>query len=50
LDLGEISLVVALDYIDFRAPDLKWREGRDNLVARRERLSSRPSLRTTAPG
>lgn len=49
LDLGEIALVVALEYIDIRQPDLNWREGRPNLVARWGRLVERPSLRSSAP-
>ncbi len=49
LNLGEIALVCALEYIDFRAPYLNWREGRPNLVARHGALASRPSLRATAP-
>jgi glutathione S-transferase len=49
LNLGEISLVCALDYIDFRAGYLNWREGRPNLAARHAALASRPSLATTGP-
>jgi glutathione S-transferase len=49
LDLGEIALVVALDYVDFRQPDLDWRAGRPNLLARWRRLEARPSFRATAP-
>lgn len=49
LDLGEIALVVALDYIDVRQPDLNWREGRPNLEARWRKLESRPSLSATRP-
>jgi glutathione S-transferase len=48
-DLGEISLAIALEYIDFRAAHLDWRSGRPNLIARWKRLASRPSLRATAP-
>jgi glutathione S-transferase len=48
-DLGEIALAVALDYIDFRAPELDWRAGRPNLAARWERLRPRPSFEATKP-
>ena len=48
-DLAEIALVVALEYIDFRAPELAWREGRPNLVVRQERLADRPSFVATRP-
>lgn len=49
LDLGEIALVVAVEYMDFRAPELDWRNGRPNLETRWKRLASRPSFRATAP-
>jgi glutathione S-transferase len=49
LDLGEITVVIALDYIDFREPGLDWRNGRPNLLARWKRLDARPSFRATAP-
>lgn len=48
-DLGELSLICALDYIDFRTPELDWRAGRPNLAARWERLKDRPSLAATRP-
>jgi glutathione S-transferase len=48
-DLAEIALVVALDYIDFRLPQLAWREGRPNLVVRHQRLADRPSFVATRP-
>jgi glutathione S-transferase len=49
LDLGEIALAIALEYVDFRQPDLNWRERRPNLVARWRRLEARPSFRSTRP-
>ncbi len=49
LNLGEIAVVCALEYIDFRAPYLNWREGRPGLVARHAALASRPSFKATAP-
>lgn len=49
VNLGEIALVVALDYIDLRQPDLDWRSGRPNLVTRWEALADRPSLAQTRP-
>jgi glutathione S-transferase len=48
-DLGEISLAIAFEYIDFRQPELNWRDGRENLQTRWRRLASRPSFRATAP-
>ncbi len=49
LDLGEIAVAVALEYIDIRQPDLNWRDGRPNLQARWRRLEARPSFRSTRP-
>ena len=49
LDLGEIALAVALEYIDLRQPDLNWRDRRPNLQARWRRLEARPSFRSTRP-
>ena len=49
LDLGEIMLAVAMEYIDIRQPDLNWRDGRPNLLARWRRLEARPSFRSTRP-
>ena len=48
-DLGEIALICALDYVDMRAPQLAWRSGRPNLLARWERLRERPSFVATRP-
>jgi glutathione S-transferase len=48
-DMGEISLAIALEYVDFRGPDLNWRAGRPNLETRWRRLEARPSFRATAP-
>ncbi|MFZ9152011.1 MAG: glutathione S-transferase N-terminal domain-containing protein, partial [Burkholderiales bacterium] len=49
LDLGNLSFVVALDYLDFRFPGDAWRQGRPALAAWHERYSQRPSLRSTVP-
>jgi glutathione S-transferase len=49
VDLGELMLVVTLEYIDLRAPYLNWRDGRPNLVARWARIKDRPSLAATRP-
>lgn len=47
--LGEIAVGCALAYLDFRVPQLDWRRGRPNLVARLARLTARPSFKATAP-
>ena len=48
-DLGEIALICALDYVDLRAPELEWRSGHPNLLARWERVRERPSFVATRP-
>ena len=49
LDLGNVSIAIALDYLDFRFRDDAWREGRPALAAWHERYSKRESLKATAP-
>ena len=50
LDLGVVALVCALDYLDFRHPHLRWREGRPRLEAGHALLSARESFAGTRPG
>lgn len=47
--VGSIGVAVALDYLDFRYPDLGWRDGRASLKAFHETFSQRPSMQSTAP-
>ena len=49
LDLGNVSIVIALDYLDFRFPGDAWRQGRPALTAWHERNSKRESLKSTMP-
>lgn len=49
LDLGNLSMVCALDYLDFRFPDDAWRQGRPRLAAWHEQYSKRDSLKATVP-
>ena len=49
LDLGNLSIVIALDYLDFRFPGDVWRQGRPRLTAWHERYSKRDSLKATMP-
>lgn len=49
VDVGTITLGCALGYLDFRFPDLPWREGRDALAAWHERFDARPSMAATRP-
>ena len=48
-DIGTLTIACALGYVDFRFPDLQWRNARPNAARWFERLSGRPSLRDTVP-
>jgi glutathione S-transferase len=47
--IGHVALGVALGYIDFRFPDLRWRDGRPKLAAWYEAFARRPSMQNTVP-
>ena len=49
ISLGTIATAVALSYLDFRFPELNWRNGRPALAAFHENFSSRPSMTATVP-
>jgi len=49
LTLGDISLACALLWLEFRLPDVKWREQHPNLRAWIEKMEARPSLVDTVP-
>jgi len=44
MDVGDIAMGVALAYLDFRAPELRWREGRSGLVRWEERIAAHPAM------
>lgn len=48
-DIGDVGLVVALEYLDFRLADLGWRERQPGLVAWHARHCDRPSIVATRP-
>lgn len=48
-EIGQISLICALGYLDSRHADLNWRENRSALTDWFSDLSSRPSIRETEP-
>lgn len=48
--MGEIACACALGYLDFRYADMGWRNGRTDLSAWFEAISSRASLSATVPG
>lgn len=47
--IGEITIAVALAYLDFRNVCADWREGRPSLAAFAERFARYPSMIATAP-
>ena len=47
---GTICAAAALGYIDFRLPDINWREGRPALAAWHKAFSERPSMVATKLG
>ncbi len=47
--IGHVALGVALGYIDFRFPDLGWRDERPNLAAWHGTFTKRASYRNTIP-
>lgn len=49
LELGNLSIVIALDYLDFRFSDDRWRHGRPKLAGWHEQYSRRNSLKATLP-
>lgn len=49
VDIGLIACACALSYLDFRFPDLKWREGREGLEKWYSAFALRMSMRNTEP-
>lgn len=49
LDIGTIAIACALGYMDFRYPDLGWRDTRPGLSAWFEEMAGRPSMMRTQP-
>lgn len=47
--IGTITLACALGYVDFRLPELRWREGRPRLAGWYRGMAERPSMQATAP-
>ena len=47
--IGEISLICALGYLDFRHGDLDWRTANADLASWFEDMSKRPSVQKTEP-
>jgi glutathione S-transferase len=47
--VGDIGCACALFWLEFRMPELRWRETHPTLKAWAERMESRPSFRDTRP-
>jgi glutathione S-transferase len=48
-DLGQLAVACALGYLDFRFPELAWRQGRAALDGWHAAFAARPSLQATIP-
>ncbi|MCC6982828.1 MAG: glutathione S-transferase N-terminal domain-containing protein [Bauldia sp.] len=48
-DLGDLTLAVALAYLDFRLPEISWRSNQPGLGTWLDAVSTRPSMTLTAP-
>jgi glutathione S-transferase len=49
-NMGDIACACALFWVEFRMPDLRWRDAHPNLKAWAERMESRPAFQSTRPG
>lgn len=49
LDMGQIAVACALEYLDFRHGDRNWRTGRGALATWSEVFSTRASMKATQP-
>ena len=49
IDLGSLTVAVALSYMDFRFPDTDWRRGRVKLADWYAGMAERPSMKATEP-
>jgi glutathione S-transferase len=47
--IGHLALGVALGYIDFRFPELNWREGHPKITAWHAAFEARPSAKANTP-
>ncbi len=47
-DLGDIALACGLAYLDFRLPEIPWRNQHPHLAQWLDRINQRPSMRATA--
>jgi glutathione S-transferase len=47
--IGEIAIVAALGFLDFRFPSVDWRDGRSRLAGWYKAIQNRPSVAATVP-
>jgi glutathione S-transferase len=47
--IGHVTIAVALGYLDFRFPDLGWRDARPKIATWQAAFAQRPSFRNTTP-
>src|SRR5687767_13568190 len=48
--MGDIACACALFWVEFRMPELRWREAHPNLKEWAERMESRPAFQSSRPG
>ena len=48
-NIGTVAIACALGYLDFRFPDLGWRNGHPKLAAWQAKFGQRPSIKSTIP-
>jgi glutathione S-transferase len=49
LSLADVAVGVALGYLDFRFPEINWRESYPNLLKLQDKLMQRASFADTKP-
>jgi len=49
LDMGQIGVGIALEYLDFRHGDRDWRKGRDTLASWQAKFAKRDTMEKTQP-
>jgi glutathione S-transferase len=49
LTIGSVTAACALGYLDFRLPDMKWRDSAPALARWLAKIAARPSFQATAP-
>lgn len=48
-DIGDLAIAIGLAYVEFRLPEVRWRDGARALAGWLDRFGERPSMRLTAP-